>query len=123
MTLDMLGRPHQALDWYSVASKLTTHPGEVDPAIGDCWVKLGDDEQAVRAYTHATELRPNSFEGAIGIAHLRLLEERFEDAREICRSLRAARGEADEVSAEIEFFTRKFAAAKELYANLEKDKP
>jgi serine/threonine protein kinase/Flp pilus assembly protein TadD len=123
LTLDMLGRPHQALGWYAVASQLAATPGEVDAAIGDCWVKLGDDEQAARAYNRAMDLRPNSFEGAIGMAHLRLLGRDFEAARELSRTLHATRGETDEVTAQIEFFARKFEKAKELYARLQKTDP
>lgn len=121
MTSDMLGRPHQALGWYGMASQLAASPGEVDAAIGDCWAHLVDDEQAARAYSRATELRPHSFEGTIGIAHLRLLEVDFEAAREICRTLHG--GETDDMAAQIEFFARKFDAAKELYTKLEKVNP
>jgi tetratricopeptide (TPR) repeat protein/TolB-like protein/tRNA A-37 threonylcarbamoyl transferase component Bud32 len=120
MTLDALGRPHQALGWYRMASQLASSPGEVDTAIGDCWTRLGDDEQAMLAYKRATELRPHSLEGNIGMARLRLLEGNFEAAREIYRALPAARGETNEITAQIEFFARNFDAAKELYAQLEK---
>jgi tetratricopeptide (TPR) repeat protein len=123
MTLEMLGRPHQALGWHEVASQLAANPGEADEAIGDCWAKLVDDEQAERAYKRATELRPNSYEGMVGIAHLRLLEANFEAAREICRSLPVTRGETAEIAAQIEFFDRRFEAAMELYRNLNKANP
>ena len=123
MTLDMLGRPHQALAWHQVAAQLTANPGEVDSSIGDCWAKLVDDQQAERAYARAIELRPNSPEGTVGMARLRLLEGYFGAAREICRSLPVTRGESAEIAAQIEFFDRKFAAAFELYRNLNKANP
>ena len=123
MTSDMLGRPYQALEWYRVASQLAASPGEVDAAIGDCWAKLGDDEQAEQAYNRAAELRPHSFEGTIGLAGLRVLQGDFEAAREICRTVHASHGETDDVAAHIEFFARKFDAAIELYAKLEKAHP
>jgi tetratricopeptide (TPR) repeat protein len=123
MTLDMLGRPHQALGWNRIAAQLTVHPGDVDSLIGDCWTKLVDDEQAERAYARAIELRPNAPEGTVGMARLRLLEGNFEAARAICRNLPGARGELAEIAAQIEFFDRKFEAAIELYRNLNKANP
>lgn len=123
MTLDMLGRPHQALRWHEVAAQLTANPGDVDSSIGDCWTKLVDDEQAARAYARAIELRPNSPDGAVGMARLRLLEGNFEAAREICRSMPVARGDSAEIAAQIEFFDRKFDAAMELYRNLNRANP
>jgi tetratricopeptide (TPR) repeat protein len=123
MTSDMLGRPHQALQWYKVGSQLAVSPGDGDASIGDCWAKLVDDGQAEQAYNRATELRPHSFEGTIGLAHLRLLQGKIEAAREICRAVHASHGETDDIAAQIEFFARNFEAAKELYANLEKARP
>jgi tetratricopeptide (TPR) repeat protein len=123
MTLDMLGRTHQALGWYELASQVTLSPGDADSAIGDCWTRLADDKQAERAYARAVELRPNSSEGTVGMARLRLLAGNFEAAREICRTLPAARGESAEIAAQIEFFDRKFDVALELYRNLNKASP
>jgi tetratricopeptide (TPR) repeat protein/TolB-like protein len=123
MTLDMLGRPDQALHWNLVAAQLAANPGEVDALIGDCWSKLADDQQAELAYTRAIELRPNSSEGLVGMAHLRLLQGNVEAAREICRRLPIAPGESAEIAAQIEFFDRRFEAALELYRNLTKMNP
>jgi serine/threonine protein kinase/tetratricopeptide (TPR) repeat protein len=123
MTLDMLGRPHQALGWNQVASQLSANPGDVDSLLGDCWAKLVDDEQAERAYTRAMDLRPNSPEGMVGMAHLRLLQANFEAAREICLAFSTARGDATEIAAQIEFFDRKFDAALELYRTLNRANP
>ncbi|HEY8833962.1 MAG TPA: serine/threonine-protein kinase, partial [Chthoniobacterales bacterium] len=66
LTLDILGRPDRALSWYQISSKLQERPGEVESSIGDSWVRLGDDEQALHAYDRAIELRPGSSQGAIG---------------------------------------------------------
>lgn len=123
MTLDMLGRPHQALGWNQVAAQLSVNPGDVDSLIGDCWTKLVDDQQAERAYARAIELQPTSSYGTVGMARLRLLEGNFEAAREICRSLPVARGDAAEIAAQIEFFARKFDAALELYRTLNRANP
>jgi tetratricopeptide (TPR) repeat protein len=123
MTLDILGRPIEALAWHELASQVAAGPGEADASIGDCWVKLVDDQRAERAYARAIELRPHAFEGSVGLARLRLLEGNFEAAREICRTLPTARGEASELAAQIEFFDRKFEVALELYRTLNKANP
>ena len=123
MTLDMLGRPHQALDWNQVAAQLSANPGDVDSSIGDCWAKLGDDEQAERAYKRGIELRPGSSAGIAGLAHLRMLQGNYDAAREICQSLPFARGEIAEITAQIEFFARRFDVAAELYRELHKVNP
>ncbi|HWM26018.1 MAG TPA: protein kinase [Chthoniobacterales bacterium] len=123
MTLDMLGRPDQALGWHELASQLAATPGDAEVSIGDCWTKLVDDQQAQQAYARAIELRPNSSDGTVGMARLRLLEGNFEAAREICRTLPAARGELAEIAAQIEFFARKFDVAMELYRTLNKANP
>jgi tetratricopeptide (TPR) repeat protein len=123
MTLDMLGRPHEALAWQEAASQLAATPGEADSSIGDCWTKLGDDEQAERAYKRATELRPGSHYGILGLARLRLLQGNIEAARELCRTLRPDNAESGDITAQVEFFGRRFGAAKELYAKLESGTP
>jgi tetratricopeptide (TPR) repeat protein len=123
MTLDTLGLPHQALGWYEIASQITASPGDVDSSIGDSWTKLADDKQAERAYARSMELRPNSSDGSVGMARLRLLAGNFEGAREICRSLAAVHDKPEEIAAQIEFFDRKFDVALELYRNLNKANP
>lgn len=123
MTLDMQGRPHDALRWYQIALQVTENPGDADSLIGDCWTKLVDDQQAERAYVRAIELRPGSPEGTVGMARLRLLNGHFEAAREVCRRLPVAGDGLTEISAQIEFFDRKFDAAVELYRTLNKAHP
>jgi eukaryotic-like serine/threonine-protein kinase len=123
MTLDSLGRPDQALSWYRIASRLQAKPGEAEPTIGDSWVKLGDDEQALRAYDRAIELQPGSFQGAVGKAHVYVLRGEFDAAREICLNrFRNAKelGDMTQIAAQIEFFARNYAVAEELYAKLAK---
>ena len=123
MTLDMLGRPHQALPWHEVAAQLAAKPGEAYTSIGDCWTKLGEDEQAERAYKRSAELRPDSSDGIVGLARLRMLQGNFEAAREICRSMPGARGFLTEMAAQIEFFDRRFEAAIEFYRVLNRENP
>jgi serine/threonine protein kinase/tetratricopeptide (TPR) repeat protein len=121
MTLDVMGRPDRALRWYHVAAKLQGKPGEVEASIGDSWARLGDDEQALRAYDRALELQPGSSQGAVGKAYVYLLRGEVEAAREICLTrFRNTNdlGEMAQVAAQIEFFARNYAAAEELYTNL-----
>lgn len=123
LTLDMLGQPDRALSWYGITLKLQAGPGDVEPVIGDCWAKLGDDDQAFLAYDRAIELQPNSSQGAVGKCHLLLLRGEFEAAREICRvrfqNLNDL-GEMSQVAAQIELFARNYEAAEELFARLAK---
>jgi tetratricopeptide (TPR) repeat protein len=120
-TLDILGRPDQALDWYALPSHRTRTPGKMDALAGDCWVKLGDDEHAVQSYNRALEYRPDFSEGVVGISRVRLLQGDSAGAREILRSgkwNRSESAEADQIAAQIEFFARDFQAAEELYRKL-----
>lgn len=120
-TLDMLGRPDQALNWYALSSHRARTLGEVNALVGDCWVKLGDDEQAVQAYKRASEYRPDFCEGVVGISRVRLLQGDFAGAREKLRSGRWNRNEpeyTDQLAAQIEFFARDFKATEKLYDSL-----
>jgi tetratricopeptide (TPR) repeat protein len=121
LTLDVLGRPDRALDWYKLGSKLFKNPGEIETAIGDSWKKLADDRQALRAFNRAIELRPGSAEGVVGKCHLELVQGKFDSAREICRARlgnHSELGDMSAIAAQIEFFARNFPAAEELYGKL-----
>ena len=120
-TLAMLGRPDQALNWYVLSSHRAQTLGDVDALVGDCWLKLGDDEQAVQAYNRASEYRPDFSEGAVGISLVRLLQGDFAGAREKLRSGPWNRSEpeyTDQLAAQIEFFARDFKTAERLYGSL-----
>ncbi len=122
-TLNILGRPDQALKWCALPSRTARTPGEIDRLVGDCWVMLGDDEQAVQAYKRALEYRPDFSEGVGGISHIRLLQGDFAGARDILRSgpwNRNEPAETDQIAAQIEFFARDFRAAEQLYLKLAK---
>ena len=121
MVFDILGRPDRSLNWYEVAAKIQPKPGDVEPGIGDCWAKLGDDERAFRAYDRAIELQPSSPRGALGKCRLHLLRGENEAAREICRSRVRHQndlGEMAQVAAQVELFSGSYAPAKELYSKL-----
>jgi tetratricopeptide (TPR) repeat protein len=121
MTVDILGQPDRALLWYDLARDLGGPPGVVDGHIGDCWVKLCDDERALQAYNRAKELQPDRSQGDVGMCHLRLLQGDFEGARKIYRSGRWSDrdlGESEQIAAQVEFFAREFDVAERLYRNL-----
>ncbi|HEX4630879.1 MAG TPA: protein kinase [Chthoniobacterales bacterium] len=124
MILDIVGRPDRALNWYEIAAGLKPQPGEADVAVGDCWTKLADDERAFRAYDRAIELQPSSGSGAVGKCRLHILRGEFEAAREICRTrFRDFNdlGEMAQIAAQLEFFSRNYERADELYSKLIKD--
>ncbi len=121
VTLDTLGRPDRALGWHSLASDLSGASADACGLIGDCWTKLGDDEKALKAYSHAVEFYPEFPQASIGLCHLRLLQGNFEAARDLCRSSRwnhGGLGEGEQIEAQIEFFARRFDLAVKLYAAL-----
>jgi serine/threonine protein kinase len=121
MVLDALGRPDRALRWHSLARQIKGRESDEYGLIGDCWVKLDDDEKAVQAYSRAMELQPDSLQGGVGICHLRLLEGNYEAARELYQTSRwrdADLGEGEQIGAQIEFFARRFDAAEKLYTDL-----
>ena len=123
MVFDILGRPDRALSWNQIAEKLQSRPGEAASAIGDCWTKLGDDEQAFRAYDRAIELHPGASQGAVGKCHLHLLRGEFEAAREVCRTRlrnQSDLGDMAVIAAQVEFFSGNYPQAKELYSRLMK---
>ena len=124
MTSDILGHPDRALSWYGLVRQLSGPPGDVEGHIGDCLVKLCEDERAQRAYGRADELQPDRYQGLIGICHLRLLQGDFAGARELCRRLtHDGLNEGQQIAAQIEFFARKFDVAEKLYGELlRKDK-
>lgn len=120
-TLDQVGRPDRALKWLDIASRLQTYPGDVESAIGDAWTRLGDDEQAFKAYDRAIELRPGGSRGAIGKGRLRILRGEFDAAREICFDRfrnQNELGEMAQLAAQLEFVSRNWDAAEELYTKL-----
>ncbi|HWX17647.1 MAG TPA: protein kinase [Chthoniobacterales bacterium] len=121
MTLDILGHPDRALGWYGLARQLSGPPGDVDLGIGDCLVKLCDDQRAQRAYERADELQPDGYQGLVGLCHLRLLRGDFAGARELCRRLaHDGLNEGQKMAAQVELFARKFDVAERLYGELSK---
>ncbi len=125
MTYGRLGQPARALGWLEMARHWASRPGDYDVLIGDRWTDLGDDERAEAAYERSRALRPESSEGWIGLCHLRLLQGRNAEARELCRQNREAALRdkpsdiaPDQMAAQIEFFARNYAEAEPIYRSL-----
>lgn len=121
MTFETVGHLDRALDWYSLTSRLRGTPGDVEAHIGDCWVKLGDDRQALAAYIRSTELQPTWPHGGIGICHMRMLEGEFKTAHDFCEQggwNHPDLGDSKAMEAQIEFFARNFQRAIELYREI-----
>jgi tetratricopeptide (TPR) repeat protein len=126
MILDMLGRPDATLKWYDVASRLQEGPAQAEPMIGDVWAKLGDDDRAFRAYDRAMELQAGNLRGAIGKCHLLMLRGEFDAAHEVARNHFRNSNDSVEVArmvAELEFFSRNYPAAEDLFSNLARRDP
>jgi serine/threonine protein kinase/tetratricopeptide (TPR) repeat protein len=131
-TLITLGQPNRALGWLEMAKHWTSVPGSHDTLIGDCWMLLNDDSRAEAAYRRAMELRPESPDGWVALANLRLLQGDFPAARRLCEENRARSktyedtfndNHPSEMLARIEFFARNYRAAEPLYSELVKRNP
>jgi tetratricopeptide (TPR) repeat protein/tRNA A-37 threonylcarbamoyl transferase component Bud32/TolB-like protein len=121
MASDTLGRPDTALRWHSLAGELGNRSSDEYGLMGDCSVKLGDDNKAVEYYNRALELQPDYSQARIGLCHLALLQGDFERARELCQrdgSNQRGLGEVEQIAAQIELFARKFDTAEKLYADI-----
>ena len=121
MTFKTLGRPDRALRWFTFASRLMGTPGDVEFLMGDCWVKLGEDERALAAYARSAELQPTTPQGGIGICHTRMLQGDFETARQLYQAGQwnyNDLGDSKAMAAQIEFFARNFQGAEKLYRDL-----
>ncbi len=128
MTLEELGEPGRALGWLRMAQHWAVMRGEYDAAMGRCWMKLGDDAQAESAYRRSIELRPEITDGWIGLCELRLLQGESEGARHILEVNRVRRQDGGEdageqVEALIEFFSRNYSRADQLYRGLRTKAP
>ncbi len=124
MLYDAMGHPDRALEWLSLAAQVKGTRGDADAQVGDCWLKLGDDERALAVYTRSTELYPDRTEGAIGLCYARMIQGDFSSARDVYRRELAGReglGESKAIAAELEFFARNFEQAEKLYGDLVKN--
>ena len=127
MTLLALGRPDRALGWLEMAKHWAVMPGDYDGLIGDCWMLLGDDKNAEDAYRRSLNLRPEIADGWVGLSHLRLIQNRSAEARNIWQDNRERRllsqepdSDPRQLIAQIEFFVRNFDEAARLFGELDR---
>jgi tetratricopeptide (TPR) repeat protein len=116
-----VGRPDLALRWYDKAVRRQARPGLYAEYIGDAWSELGEAAKAEGAFHTAATFRPDLSGATIGLARLALLNRQFESARQQCQEAqRHFQGdwELQLLAAEIEFYARRFNAAKGLYEEL-----
>jgi tetratricopeptide (TPR) repeat protein/TolB-like protein/tRNA A-37 threonylcarbamoyl transferase component Bud32 len=116
-----LGRPDLALRWYDKAVHREPRPGIYSEYIGDAWSELGEDARAKAAFRNAAEFRPDLSGASIGLARLALLHGEFENARKQCQDAQSrfpGDWELQLLTAETEFYARRFDTAERLYREL-----
>ncbi len=120
MTLRSLGAPERAVPWYRRAASSAAEPASAHVALGDCWKRLDDDEQAFGSFARAGELQPDLPLVGIAAAHLHLIRGEFDEARRICAAAADAAdlGGRAQLAAQIEFFARNYEEAARLYSEL-----
>ncbi len=122
-----LGQPARALQWLGLARHWASRPGDYDALIGNCWVQLGDDARAEKAFRRAAELQPQASDGWIGLSFLRLLQGQFAAARAIVAANQSEEKGSDthpaEIAAQIAFFERRVEEAERLYRALAERDP
>jgi tetratricopeptide (TPR) repeat protein len=132
MVLLRAGRPTEALPWLEMASHWASSPGAYESLIGDCWSFLIEDQRAEEAYMQAMNLRPERFDGWVGLCHLRLLQGDMDGARQLYAkysprttgaNLPGNDNSPQELLAQIELFSRHYDAALKLYTELARDEP
>jgi Tfp pilus assembly protein PilF len=116
----MLGRPDLALRWLRIMKHLQVQPGN-ESVIGDCLADLCEDERAEEAYRQTMELHPDLPDGWVGLCRLRMLKRDFAGAAELWSKNEKNFSHFDftpQMAAQLHFFSRNFAEAKRIYAEL-----
>jgi tetratricopeptide (TPR) repeat protein len=124
-TCTALGRPDLAIYWYEKAERRESRPVYADN-IAAAWLDLGDYEQAEKGYRTAAEFRPDLPVGALGLSMTALLRGDYESARKQCEEARRKYSDNPQpliVAALIEFFTRNFEQAEQLYREASASNP
>ncbi len=123
---NILGRPDLSLRWLEIAKSFQGRPADYESETGDAYADLAEDEKAEVVYQRVLALHPDLPEGWMGVCRLRLLQGKFEEARQICReNLDSFRGFSftSEIAAQVEFFSRNYAEAERMYKTLLEDNP
>jgi tetratricopeptide (TPR) repeat protein len=122
----MLGRPDKAVLWYNKAKASNRQPADYDALLGDCYLDLGLDVEARKAYETAANFRPDLPEGWMGLVYLKLINADLSGARDLfaARSQEyAAFPAATQLSALVTFFSRDYPDAEGQYERLSRDNP
>ncbi len=116
-TYEQVGRPDLALRWFEKVARRQTQPLFADN-LGNAWTSLGDYDEAEKAYHAAIIFKPDLPVGLLGLSRLALFRDDYKGARKECEQARAKykdNPEVLEMAALIEFFSRHFPAAEQLY--------
>ncbi len=122
----MMGRPDRALRWSRIASQWQSRPAAYEHLVGDCLTELELDADAEIAYRHVADLQPEMPEAWMGLCRLRLLQGKGEEARNLWLANRTRYENfefAQQMGAQVEFFTRHFPEAQKIYARLSQTAP
>jgi tetratricopeptide (TPR) repeat protein len=114
---DIVGCPDLAIPWFERATRREARPLYADN-IGDAWTDLGDYEKAEQAYKTAGIFRPDLPVAPLGFARIALFRGDYEGARKECEVARTKYKDDPQplmMAAVIEFFSRHFDAAENLY--------
>jgi serine/threonine protein kinase/Tfp pilus assembly protein PilF len=115
------GRPDRAIQWVMKAKMSDKQLADYDSILGDAFLLLADDQKALKAYETSSKFRPELPEGWLGICHLKLIQGDLKQARLLFQQ-HAAEYSAFQTpklfQAELEFFSRNFAEAEQLYSDL-----
>ena len=126
-TIDKIfGRPDLSLRWHEIARLIQEHPSDYEFSMADCWANLCADEEAESIYRRVSALHPDLPEGWAGVCRLRLLRGDFEAARRIYREKIDSFSEfpfALQTAAQVEFFSRNWPEAEQLYQRLAQTDP
>ncbi|HEY2680830.1 MAG TPA: FlgO family outer membrane protein [Candidatus Udaeobacter sp.] len=118
----VLGRADWSMFWYAKATRRETQPFYADN-IGDIWTDLGEYNKAEEAYNTAAIFQPDLPVSAIGLSRIELFRGEFDKARARCEQAREKYRSNPQllmIAAQIEFFSRNFGRAEQLYAELMK---
>jgi tetratricopeptide (TPR) repeat protein len=115
------GRPDRAIQWFAKAKVSDKQLADYDAILGDAWLLLADDEKALAAYQTSSNFRPELPEGWLGICHLKLMQGDFKQARILFQQHVAEYSgfhTPKPFRAELEFFSRNFPEAEQLYSEI-----
>jgi len=123
---EQIGRPDRAIQWFAKAKASDKQLADYDAILGDAWLLLADDEKALRSYQTSSNFRPELPEGWLGICHLKLLQGEFNQARDLFQQHAAEYATfhtTKPFQAQLEFFSRNFAEAEQIYSEILRSDP